>query len=174
MRQRVIIFDGPDRCGKSEMARELSARLQIPYFKNEAEWEAFSNDPQYFQNAMKYGDDFFYRFLKDTGISCVLDRSYPSEWVYSKVYNRKTYNDSLERIDSIASSIGVKIVVPFRSSYDGIYDEVHDIDSEHLAKLDLMYLEFLKWTKCSSLHLNVDDEKLDREMDDIINFLEAN
>lgn len=173
MSQRVIIFDGPDRCGKSEMARELSSRLQIPYFKNEAEWEAFSNDTQYFQNAMKYGDDFFYRFLKGTGTSCILDRSYPSEWVYSKVYNRSTYNDSLERIDTIASSIGVKIIVPFRTSYDGIYDEIHDIDSEHITKLDFMYYEFLKWTKCSSLRLNVDDENLDREMDDIINFLEA-
>ena len=171
-KQHVIIFDGPDRCGKSEMSKKLSLTLGIPYFKNESEWNAFSNDKEYFSNAMKYGDDFFYRFLRDTGVSCVLDRSYPSEWVYSKVYNRKTHEDSLEWVDQLASSIGVKIIIPYRSSYEGLRDDMHDIDDKHLQKIHEKYVEFLGWTKCSVLHLCVDDENLDREISDILEFLE--
>ena len=171
-KQTVVIFDGTDRCGKSEMANELSSRLQIPYFKNTAEWKAFSHDPEYFQNAMKYGDDFFYRFLRDTGVSCVLDRSYPSEWVYSRVYGRKTYSDALEHVDILASGINARIINPFRSSYSGIYDEIHDIDEDKITLIDETYVKFLSWTRCKHLRLNVDDENLNREMFDIINFLE--
>lgn len=171
-KQHVIIFDGPDRCGKSEMSKHLASILGIPYFKNESEWNAFSNDKEYFSNAMKYGDDFFYRFLRDTGVSCILDRSYPSEWVYSKVYGRKTHDDSLKWIDGIASSIGTKIIVPYRSSYAGMRDDIHDIDDEHLQKIHNEYVNFLGWTSCKSLHICVDDENLDREMSEIAEFLE--
>ncbi len=52
----VVLFDGSDKVGKTEMAKELSKRLLIPYFKNESEWKAFSNDQNYFVNALKYGD----------------------------------------------------------------------------------------------------------------------
>jgi thymidylate kinase len=172
-KQQVVIFDGADRCGKTEMSRALASRLEIPYFKNTAEWDAFSSSPDYFANAMKYGDDFFYRFLRDTGISCVLDRSYPSEWVYSKVYRRKTFNDALSNIDSVAASFGTKIVIPYRSSYAGLKDHVHDIDEVALQRLHDTYFEFSKWTKCEVLELCVDDENLDREIEDILNFMET-
>jgi deoxyadenosine/deoxycytidine kinase len=171
-KQTVIIFDGADKCGKSEMAKELSRRLEIPYFKNQSEWDAFSSDPSYFANAMKYGDDFFYRFLRDTGVSCILDRSYPSEWVYSRVYNRSTHNDALTHVDKLASSINVRIVIPYRSSYEGIRDDVHDIDQTYLEKIDSTYLSFMSWTSCPVFRMNVDDENLEREMIDILNFLE--
>jgi hypothetical protein len=30
----VILFDGPDKVGKTEMVKELSKRLNVPSFKN--------------------------------------------------------------------------------------------------------------------------------------------
>jgi hypothetical protein len=170
-KQVVVIFDGPDKCGKTEMATELSRRLGIPYFKNTSEWDAFSKSPEYFANAMKYGDDYFYRFLRDTGVSCILDRSYPSEWVYSKVYKRKTFGDSLKKIDAIAASFGAKIVLPYRTSYLGMKDDVHDIGEDDLTVLHKEYSAFSKWTRCNVLNLCVDDEDLEREITDIRKFL---
>ena len=57
--QNIIIFEGPDGCGKTNIATALSGHLNIPYFKNESEWEFFENDPSYFVNALTYGDPYF-------------------------------------------------------------------------------------------------------------------
>lgn len=170
-KQIVVIYDGPDMCGKTEQARELSRILEIPYFKNTGEWEAFEKSPEYFANAMKYGDDYFYRFLRDTGVSCVLDRSYPSEWVYSKVYGRKTFDDALSYVDKLASSFGVKIIIPYRETYAGIKDNMHEINEHDLMKIHSCYMKFVEWTSCETLLLPVDDEDLNREINETISFL---
>ena len=170
----VILFDGPDKVGKTEMVKELSKRLNVPSFKNESEWKAFSDDHDYFVNALRYGDPYFYNFLKSTGTSVILDRSYPSEWVYSKVYGRKTDQEALRHIDSLAASFGVKIIVPYRTSYDGLHDDMHDIDSEQMKKISDVYIEFIEWTKCNVLRLCVDSEDLDWEMKTILKFIGKN
>ena len=167
----VILFDGSDKVGKTEMAKELSRRLNIPYFKNESEWNAFSNDPSYFKNALRYGDPYFYNFLKKTGTSTILDRSYPSEWVYSEVYGRQTDIEALNYIDSLAASIGVKIIIPYRTSYEGLHDDMHDIDSRQMQIISDTYADFIKWTRCETLHLCVDSEDLDWEMKTILEFI---
>lgn len=167
----VVIFEGCDKVGKSEMANELSRRLSIPYYKNKSEWDAFAKDPGYFVNALRYGDPYFYSFLRDTGTSVVLDRSYPSEWTYSKVYGRKTDDEALDYVDSLAASFGVKIVIPYRSSYSGMKDDVHEIDENYLQRLSDTYAVFAKWTKCDVLRFCIDSEDLEWEMETIQKFL---
>jgi thymidylate kinase len=170
----VVLFDGSDKVGKTEMARELSKRLNIPYFKNESEWNAFSNDPSYFKNALRYGDPYFYNFLKKTGTSVILDRSYPSEWVYSNVYNRSTDVEALNHVDSLAASMGVKIIIPYRTSYEGLHDDMHDIDAKQMQKISDTYADFIKWTRCDTLHMCIDAEDIDWEMKTILEFIEKN
>ena len=167
----VILFDGSDKVGKTEMSRELSKRIDVPYFKNESEWHAFSKDRSYFSNALKYGDPYFYNFLKMTGTSVILDRSYPSEWVYSRVYNRSTDHEALTYVDDLAAKVGVKIVVPYRTSYEGMHDDMHDIDCKAMQKISDMYAEFIKWTKCETLRLCVDSEDIDWEIKTILEFI---
>lgn len=169
--QTVVIFEGCDKVGKTEMARELSRRLDIPYFKNKSEWKAFSSDPDYFVKALRYGDPYFYTFLRDTKTSVVLDRSYPSEWAYSRVYNRNTDDDALTHIDALAASFGVKIVVPYRSSYLGLKDDIHDIGEDYLQRLSDTYATFAKWTKCEVLRFCIDSEDIEWEMNTIQKFL---
>lgn len=167
----IIIFDGPDMCGKTEMSKALSDLLDIPYYKNENEWAAFVNDPSYFTNALKYGDVFFYDFLYKTSTSVILDRSYPSEWVYPQVFNRPKDDATLRHVDTMAARAGAKIIIPFRVSYSGITDDVHDISSKQLSDIDYYYTKFAEWTQCETLHLPVDDEDLGREIKDITQFL---
>jgi thymidylate kinase len=173
--QQVIIFDGPDMVGKTEMAKELSSRLNIPYFKNKAEWSTFENKKSvYFINTLRYSNSYFFSFLHETKTSVILDRSYPSEWVYSKVYNRETDHGALELADKFAfDKLNAKIIVPFRTSYEGIKDDMHDIDSNMLSKISKEYENFLSWTKCDTLHLCVDSEDLDYEMFMICNFVKG-
>lgn len=170
--QNIIIFEGPDGCGKTNIATALSGHLNIPYFKNESEWEFFENDPSYFVNALTYGDPYFLSYLEQTAASVIVDRWYPSEWVYSRVFSRKTNPKVLASIDKRAASLGSKIIIPFRTDYSQVVDQFESIiTSDVLKKIHEGYQEFAEWTACSTYFLNVDDEVLDRELQEITAFL---
>jgi thymidylate kinase len=170
--QNIIIFEGPDGCGKTNIARALSTQLSIPYFKNENEWAFFENDPSYFINALTYGDPYFLSYLEQTGASVIADRWYPSEWVYSKAFSRPTNHDALESIDSRAAALGTKIIIPHRTDYSGVIDQFESIiTTDTLKSIHKLYQDFAKWTQCSTYFLNVDDEVLVRELFEITSFL---
>jgi len=170
--QNIIIFEGPDGCGKTNIARALSEQLSIPYFKNESEWAFFENDPSYFINALTYGDPYFLSYLEQTGASVISDRWYPSEWVYSRAFNRPTNHDALEMIDNRAAAMGAKIIIPYRTDYSGVVDQFESIiTTSTLKSIHELYHDFAKWTQCSTYFLNVDDESLVRELFEVTNFL---
>lgn len=167
MSQRIVIFDGPDSCGKSEMAKELSRRLSVPYFKNHDEHKYFLSDPKYFLNAIRYVDTYFTSYLEASGASVILDRAWPSEWIYSQALRRETDFDLLRELDNRHARLGTVIVVPRRSCYSNMRDDYESI-SKNIIAIDALYGEFIKWTKCNVIELNVDDEDLEREMREII------
>lgn len=172
--QQVIIFEGCDKVGKTEMAKELSKRLSIPYFKNTSEWAAFENDKDYFINALRYSNPYFFSFLNETKTSVILDRSYPSEWAYSCVYNRQTDIKALNYLDELAAEqLKAKIIIPYRTSYVGLKDDVHDIDSDKLQEISDTYVMFSKWTKCDVLRFCIDSEDIEYEMKTIMQFLSS-
>jgi len=172
--QRIIIFEGPDRCGKSNIAQELSKRLDIPYFKNKRESKFFKADPGYFVKALKYADPYFISYLQQTKASIILDRSFPSEWVYSQAFNRETNLDILRMVDGLYAGIGAKIIIPTRKDYALCSpDQFEEIDKEMLVKLDGLYTDFESWTSCETKRINVDDEDLERELSEIMPFLEG-
>jgi deoxyadenosine/deoxycytidine kinase len=90
MSQQVIIFEGVDRCGKTNIAKALSNRIDVPYFKNQDEHKYFLSKPGYFADAARYVDTYFASYLEASRASVILDRAWPSEWVYSQVLNRPT------------------------------------------------------------------------------------
>ena len=170
--QQIIIFEGPDGCGKTNIARALSDNLNVPYFKNESEWEFFENDPSYFVNALTYGDPYFLSYLEQTGASVISDRWYPSEWVYSRVFERPTNHAALKTIDERAAKLGSKIIIPFRTDYSSVVDQFESIiTTQTLKTIHDMYHEFAQWTNCPTYFLNVDDEDLKREISEITSFL---
>lgn len=171
-KQRVVIFEGPDGCGKTNISQALSELIEVPYFKNKDEWKNFVNDPSYFINALTYGDPYFLSYLEQTQASVIVDRWYPSEWVYSKIFDRPTNMSVLRKIDERAASVGAKIVIPFRSNYDSVVDQFEDvITPDILVRVDQTYRDFVEWTECDTLLLNVDDEDLTREILEVREFL---
>jgi thymidylate kinase len=170
--QRVIIFDGPDRLGKSTMSKRLSEILGIPRFKNHREKKFFENDPGYFVKALKYGDPYFVSFLEQSKVSVIIDRSFPSEFAYSNVLGRETNMDILRMVDTMYADIGTKIIIPYKTSYEGMKDDQFSIiDSSMLQRLDVLYSEFIRWTSCDVLRLCVDDEDIEHEMAEILDFI---
>lgn len=172
--QRVIIFEGPDMTGKTQIAQELSKRLGIPYFKNGSEVKQFLDPKDYFVNTLRYADPFFLSYLQQSRHSVIIDRYTPSEWVYSKVFGRGTDTEALKRSDQALADLGAKIVITWRESYVGRSDDQFPdtIGHEKLQQIHDAYVQFREWTKCESIWLNVDDENLDREVDDVITMLD--
>jgi thymidylate kinase len=172
MSQSIIVFEGPDGCGKTNMAKALSNKTGVPYFKNKDEWKHFKGDTTYFVNALTYGDPYFLSYLEQTQASVIVDRWYPSEWVYAQVFDRPTNYDVLQAIDNHAASIGTKIIIPVRSNYSNVVDQFADIVTPSmLEKIHNQYMEFQSWTRCQTFSLNVDDEDLDRELTEILDFI---
>jgi len=169
--QVVLIFEGADGCGKTNISQSLSQLIGVPYFKNKDEWRFFENDPTYFVNALTYGDPYFLSYLEQTGASVILDRSYPSEWVYSRVFNRETNHSALEMIDKRYAALGTKLIIPYRTDYSKVIDQFGAVTPEKLREIDQEYRKFAEWTKCDKFFVNVDDEVLDRELFEIFNFL---
>lgn len=168
--QKVIIFDGPDGTGKTNIARELSRRMKIPYFK-------FSGEADYwrkgqFRTALEFDQPFMQQFLRQTGHDVVWDRAYPSEWVYSQVFGRKTNWQLLASLDQHYAYMGAWIVVPLRLDYSGNRRDEF-VGSDVLPKLHDTYLRFCEWTRCSSLQIYVDTfgNDLGREVEAIAGHL---
>jgi hypothetical protein len=171
-KQKIVIFEGPDGCGKTNISHALSDAAGIPYFKNKDEWKNFVNDPSYFVNALTYGDPYFLSYLEQTRANVIVDRWYPSEWVYSRVFDRPSSPAILRKIDDRAAALGAKIIIPSRTSYDNVVDQFEDVITPNILRVvDELYHEFAEWTECDTLLLNVDDEDLSRELLEVRNFL---
>ena len=152
--QRVIIFDSPDGTGKTNMAQALSERTGISYFRMASQhdnWRAGK-----FKTALEFDQTYISEFLRQTKLSVIIDRAYPSEWVYSRVYNRETNLEVLRLVDDTFASFGTTIVIPLRRDYRGSReDEV--VEQSMLPRLHDAYLDFEKWTRCKTCILYVDE-----------------
>lgn len=163
MTQRVIILEGVDRCGKTNIGKELSHRSGVPYFKNSDEHKYFLKDPKYFINAIRYVDTYFTSYLEASKASVILDRAWPSEWVYSQALGRTTDFAVLRELDDRHVALGTTIVLVHRSDYSKVKDD-YDVVNDNLQKIHDLYMEFSEWTRCRKVLLNVDDEDLEREI----------
>lgn len=173
MRQRIFIFDSPDGTGKTEIGKELASRISLPYFKMTTEHENWRRGT--FKEALRFDQTYILEFLRQTGYGAVIDRAYPAEWVYSRVFKRQTDEVVLSRVDSGFAELGTTIIIPLRKDYSmNRVDEV--VPNEKLPELHRAYLEFAQWTKCNVIKLYVDDfdNDLDREIGAIYKGMASN
>lgn len=168
----MIILDGPDRSGKTNIGTALAQKINHTYYKNKAEWSADLRDEHFFKNVLVFGGVLFNDFICAVKPNVIIDRCYPSEWVYSRVFGRATDSSALEMIDRDYAAAGGVIILCRRRSYAGLCDDLHTyVDSKKLEQIDAAYQEFSTWTKCPVLNLWVDDEDLSREIHEILNFI---
>lgn len=170
--QLVLFVVGPDMCGKTNIIQALTEDIKVKSFKASDEHESFLGDQKSFVHNLRYSDWRTYDLLRQTGYSVLFDRGYPCEWVYSKFFGRETDHVALARLDSHYGRLGAKVLVCTRKSFDGITDDLDPkLDKEALEKISRLYKDFVSWTACDTHTLFVDDEDLDREVNETRNWL---
>jgi len=175
-RQRIVFFVGPDMCGKTEISRALARMTDIPYFKASSEHDAFLSSRvakrELFLNQLRYADPRVMDLLKQTGQSVIFDRGFPCEYAYSKVFNRETDTKMLAHLDEQWAKLDARIVLCCRNSYANVVDDLDPtVKGETLQQIHDAYVDFATWTKCKLLKLQVDDEDLQRELDEVHYFI---
>lgn len=147
------MLDSPDGTGKTEIGRHLSKRLEIPYFKMTTEHENWRH--RTFIDALRFDQTYISEFLKQTKHSAIIDRAYPAEWVYSRVFKRMTDDEVLKRVDSQFALMNAVIIIPMRKDYrNSREDEI--IPKEKLQDIHDTYNLFCDWTQCRTMRIYVD------------------
>ena len=166
--QLIVALEGPDRCGKSNIAQALARYFDVPYFRYDKQHSHFVT-PGAFRQATELIEPWQVSFLEQTGHSVVMDRCYLSERVYSRVYHRETCDELLEEIDQRFADLNARLIVPMRHDYSVCEpDEV--IEQSKLREIHDEYFRALDWTKCSWTRIYVDSygSDLDREMSELL------
>lgn len=85
----LIILEGVSRTGKSSLTKIFSDKFGYRNISvKDKKPECIENLPDFYQGMHMIANEFFSAFPEETFI---LDRSFISELVYSKCFNRKTY-----------------------------------------------------------------------------------
>jgi thymidylate kinase len=167
MTQTIIIMEGHDAAGKSNIAIELSRVLGIPYFKGTKENTRFfrkSRDVSYIE-AIVLCD-----FLEQTGYSVIIDRFHISEYVYSLVFGREINHKKFEEIDFRLGILDAKVIYCYKTEFKSYHDELVDIDKIDQIKKD--YYEYFRGINTLKyLDLCTDNEDLASQSNIIIEWL---
>ena len=163
----ILIFEGPDGCGKTNIAEELSKHLAIPVYKSGKEAEIF-HDPEGQYLTLKWANYEMIKLLEVTEASVIFDRFFPSEWVYAQVFNRKTDLGLVKKYDAWMAKLGAKIIWCDKPNMDG-EDEL--VPASKYNELRDKYFDYMKDTLCDVCYLNTTDHDLDTQINEILAFL---
>jgi hypothetical protein len=168
-----LVCGGPDKVGKTEILKALSAATCVAYFKAGCEHSVFTKDQSQFLLNLRHFDVHFADFVKQARPSFVSDRGYCCEWVYSRFFGRETDAAALAAADASHAEAGTKVLVCMRKRYT---EEMRDdldpkIGPLQMAQLGGLYMEFLKWTKCSTHVLYTDSHDLRAQVCEALDWL---
>lgn len=149
-KQVIIIFEGPDFTGKTEISKALSCRLDIPRYRNNSQRRFFMSSNS---SAAAYCSFYVAELLAKIGTSVILDRFHISEWVYANLYERITHRDLILQAESILASIDAKVIYCYKTDYTGYNDPYVKI--EQIKDLEKGYEDYFEnYSKCKIFKLN--------------------
>lgn len=158
----VIIFEGHDKSGKSTIAAALSRQLGVPMFKVKRDkywWDPMVN--------LLYLTEGITQFMEQTLHPVILDRWHPSDYVYSKLFNRDISQRKINELDDRMAKLDTLIVFCFKDKASYIED-LEDKDFVNIDLYDRMteyYMEYSRQTKCRTLWINTSSQKLQEQLD---------
>lgn len=150
--RNVILVEGPDGVGKSEIAAALSMRLNVGLFKAPTEKMNWADGT--FKQSLAF-DALLPSFIEQADVNVVCDRSYVSEWVYSAVFERETDLDLIRKIDDEFARIGAIVIVCTSENVESLRDD-DLVAREKFTQLRDQYLRFLDLTSCDTISIVTD------------------
>lgn len=169
MKKRIFIFVGPDRSGKTTIAKELASRLGLQYFKNKLEAMAFSEELTDFTQLTRYTALYMTQILEqcDFAGGIVLDRFTPCEYAYGPVFEREIEEDVIFAADEKLAELDAILVLCYnpKIQIDNWDDEF--VKYTNYNKILDRYLEYCKRTKMRHVILDTSDEDIDAQLNRI-------
>lgn len=163
-KRNILIFDGIDGVGKSTISNALSEIINRPVFKKTNVKNNYD-----FVIDLVYSVESYTQFLEQTKYSVIFDRLYPSEYAYSKVFNRYTIHEKIKEIDRRFAKMGAKIIILEKNKKSYVKDDI--IPIEKYDELKTMFRKFAKITKCPSIIIDTSDQNLKKQIKQIIDFI---
>lgn len=169
----IIIFEGNENTGKTNISKQLSKEINIPYFKNKVEL----NNPIFietidFEEEIKYIWRFLISFMKQIKCDAIFDRGYITEYVYGNVlrkenFEKKNIEKYIFKYDEILSEMDCKLIFCYKDHHS----EDDYIDTKIMPEIDEYYKKYLQLTKLKNLQLNTTDCDLTNQIKKIKQFI---
>lgn len=161
----IILFEGFENTGKTEISTELSRLLEIPRYKDTREHKCFSGKSSYSQELSLVHETYKILSYFDQGIikNVILDRDYISEYAYGKIYRPKQYDkydceNYIWAYDNWYFLNNLYTIFCYKNKYNGYSDPLVQLSDKD--KVDKRYLEFFNKTVNKTLMLNTESEDL--------------
>lgn len=148
----IILCEGPDGVGKTNISQALASHYHIPYFKVSTEHSNWKSNS--FKSSIPF-DVLLPQFVEQTGVEFISDRCYISEIVYSRVFKRDTDWEALWQIDREWANQNAIIIMPLRRDYSKVTDEL--VEQKFMDLLHDEYMNFSYETNCHVIKILVDD-----------------
>lgn len=162
------IFGGPDRSGKTTIAKALAETIGAQYYKNDNQREFFEKRPNEFKLLTEYQAPSFVHFLENVTIpgGVVIDRFTPCEFAYSAAYERETNVPLIMDVDWRLSKLGFIFVFCFKSEYPEWDDDL--VAKEKVPSLIHNYLRYAQITSMQFVILNTTSQNLQSQLNTIL------
>ena len=165
----LIIFDGPDNCGKTSIAKLISKIETIRYFKHQGVTKLNFRDPNV-ALVSECNELYSLDLIKTLNMNVLIDRHYPSDFVYGHIYrNRSEY--SLRKVDEFMSNIvNHLIVICYKDALVPKIDNfVPDADIKVITD---RFKYFYEWSHSRVLLLNTTDQNIMKQVEAICGAIE--
>lgn len=162
--QKVIIFEGHDMTGKTNIANKLSSILNIPVFKFTKEHDLKPD----FKSMLFYTAECQVQICEQTDYSFIFDRFMGSEYSYSKFHNRSTDATKIFDLDSRIANLRGVIIYCYKTEKEYIDDDLGRYIKKDYNLIKDFYEEFLTITGCKIIRLCTDDFDIDRQINYIL------
>ena len=162
----LIILEGADNTGKSSIGLALSKAIRFPYLK-------YSNvskdniDKDILSKININSSIYSLEMLNALGNpNIIIDRQYPSEYAYGKVFRNTTFHD-IGFVDRYLSENFKQHLIIITEKSINIQKENDFVLFEHYDKLKEVYRDFAKRTSAKCIILDTTDQDLYKQLEKI-------
>jgi|TARA_Y100000310_G_scaffold309357_1_gene353370 thymidylate kinase len=165
-----IIFEGPDGCGKTTLSQIISDIYNIPVYTSPHRHKIDKNETLLL-NILKWGIPEQLQLIQTCDSKIIYDRFFPSEFVYSSVYKRKTDKNLIFKYDKWWNDLDGVIIF-----LDKPCMEVNDhlVEKKYYQQIRKKYQEYKELTVCPHITIDSTSESVQEQLTQILKLLKDN